>query len=328
MTTELNWQQRGIASQRGVVQSIRLQAASAISPNRALALDSSGKVAHAGADDLDFVGVSPERSYSAAEYLDVAIDGAVPVEVDLPVIAGQYLKCGAAGKLTQLVTNDLDAVTMHSVAAGGNFANQPANDDVTVVSAAAGDTTQTCTIYFTYNGGGDVPTSETKTLNGTNPVTFNNGGGAKPEIVLGIVLSAATAGNLTVKEASGGLTITTITAGQTSAGVEAVAAGTTQQAYNRTISAVAGGASTKQIGFIGTDSTGAALLDSQALNGTTPVVSNQAFRTVTYVLDGDVAAATTVTVKTTATEDDKNLAVARALENQTTAGSTVLVKIL
>lgn len=324
MTTELNWQQRGIGYVLGQVQALSLQAASGISPNLAVALDSNGKVAAAGADSLKFVGISPERAYIAADYLPVAVDGCVPATVDLPVIAGQRLKCGAAGKLIQHLDDSLDAVTM-ATSTGAGITTQPSNDGVEIVSSDNSDTTQTITVYFTTNGGGDVVSSETWTLTGTTQVVLD---ATDVQLVLGAELSAATVGDITIREASGNVTVLSISSPATSGGVVAVAAGTTQYAYNRVVTAVAGGASTKQIGFIGTDSAGDALLDSQALNGTSAVNSNQQFRTVTKILTGDVAGATTWTVKTSSTEDDENLVVARAMENQTVAGNTCLVKIL
>ena len=88
------------------------------------------------------------------------------------------------------------------------FTNQPANDGVEFVSDNAGDTTQTVQICGTTNG---ADTSkllcETVTLNGTTQVsTAKTDWGA----ILTAKKSAATTGTVTIREASGNATITTM----------------------------------------------------------------------------------------------------------------------
>ncbi len=179
-----------------------------------------------------------------------------------------------------------------TTAVGSAFTNQPANDGIEVVSASADDTTQTVTIIGTTNGT-DTVVVETVTLNGTTAVsTVKTDWG----VVLAVKKSAATVGTVTVREASGNATITAgLTAAVLSVGVNAVDAAD-QAAYGRYLSLVSDGATTKQIGLKGTDTTDAVIYDSQALNGTTAVLSNSAFRTITEIYTGDLESGRTATV--------------------------------
>jgi len=82
---------------------------------------------------------------------------------------------------------------------------------VEAVSSAAGDTTQTLTIYGFLASG--VAASEAKTLNGTTDVEFTTAF----KHVTKATLSGTTTGNITVRELSGGSdTIFVIPAGKTS----------------------------------------------------------------------------------------------------------------
>jgi hypothetical protein len=174
---------------------------------------------------------------------------------------------------------------------GGNFGNQPANDGVEVLSSSAADTTQTVTIYGTTNNTNTM-VAETVALTG---ITFVATTKTDWGIILGVELSAACAGTITVREASADQTITTIAPASTSAGVQTVTA--SPGSLNAGLVMVAaGGASTKQIGLIGTTPAGVTRYDSQALTGTTAVAMNLVFGSVTKVLVGDLATATTVTV--------------------------------
>lgn len=96
------------------------------------------------------------------------------------------------------------------------FTNQPANDAIEILSSEAADITQTATIWGTINGTQNI-VKEIIALDGadgTTPVasTRTNWG-----LILAVELSATTTGNITVREASGDATITTITAGNTKA---------------------------------------------------------------------------------------------------------------
>ena len=178
---------------------------------------------------------------------------------------------------------------IHTTGNGAAFTNQPANDGIEVVSSNAADTTQTVTIYGTTNGT-DTVVVETVTLNGTTQVST-----VKVDwgVVLGVTMNATALGTVTVREASGNATITTMTAGQASKGVETV---TSTSAYNVKPTVAASGATTKQIGLYGTAPGGTVQGDSQALTGATAVAVNSTFNTVTLVLTGDLESDRTVTV--------------------------------
>lgn len=178
-----------------------------------------------------------------------------------------------------------------TTAVGDAFTNQPANDGIEVVSDEVADTTQTVTIIGTTTGT-DTVVVETVTLNGTSAVsTVKTNWG----VVLAVKKSAITAGTVTVREASGNATIT---AGLTA---EVLAVGVTevdpanQAAYARLVSLVSDGATTKQIGLKGTDTSDAVIYDSQALAGTAAVLSNSEFRLVTEIYTGDLESGRTCT---------------------------------
>lgn len=210
---------------------------------------------------------------------------------------------GTSGLLVQngIVTEgddgEMDGPLYRSSSAqtGVAFTNQPANDGVEVLSANAGDTTQTVTIIGTTNGV-DTVVVETVTLNGTTPVsTVKTNWG----VILAVTKSATTLGTVTVREASGDLTITAgLTAAVLSVGAPAI---TAFSAYNKQVSLVGSGTTTKQVGLQGTDSTGAVIYDSQALTDTTSVLSNSVFKTITAVYVGDLEVTRTVLVANDAT---------------------------
>lgn len=210
---------------------------------------------------------------------------------------------GTTGQLVQngIVTEADDTGTLTgpaysgtTTAVGSAFTNQPANDIVEVVSSNAGDTTQTVTIIGTTTATNTVVV-ETVTLNGTTAVpTVKTDWG----LVLAVKKSVATLGTVTVRKKTGAATITAgMTAAVLSVGVNTVSAAN-QLAYNRTLSTVSDGATTKQIGFQGTNTSDAVIYDSKPLNGTTAVLSNSSFRTVTEIYTGDVEVARTETVTT------------------------------
>lgn len=301
-----------------------LKAGGALRKHRFWKTAADGDLEEAGANDDSILGVGVQDA-SEGDRLDFGglgpvVRGSVPVLVDGPVNEGERLKSGAAGRAVPLVTAELSGDTIHTSAAGGNFGNQPLNDGVEVISDAAGDV-QSCTIYGTTQGT-DTVVKETVTLNGTTEVATTK---TDWGVILGVELGSVAIGTVTVREASANGAITTITAGNTTAGIEDVTVAN-QRAFNVAPTAVAGGASTKQIGLIGTDSAGDELLDSQALNGATAVTMNSAFRTVTRVLDGDVATGTTVTVKVGA-QDSDSLEAGQAIEAATAAGERIYVRV-
>jgi len=181
-----------------------------------------------------------------------------------------------------------NATVTNDTAAGSAFTNQPANDGVEIVSDNAADTTQTATVIGTTTGT-DTLVSEDVVLTGTTAVpTVKVDWG----VILAVKLSASCAGTVTFREASGNATIVTLATTVLSAGVN-TAANTT--AFNKVLSVVASGATTKQVGWKGTNSAGTVIYDSQALSGTTAVLSNSVFQTVTEIYSGDIEASRTTT---------------------------------
>lgn len=191
---------------------------------------------------------------------------------------------------TGTLTGPTDQAT--TSAAGSAFTNQPSNDGVEVLSSDTGDTTQTVTIIGTTTGT-DTVVVETVTLTGTTfvPTAKTNWG-----VVLAVKKSAATLGTVTVRKATGDATITAgLTAAVLSVGVNTV---TNTAAYNRAVSMVGSGATTKQVGLGGTNSASTQIYDSKALTGATAVTSNSSFLTVTEIYTGDLEATRTVAITT------------------------------
>ena len=182
-----------------------------------------------------------------------------------------------------------------TTAVGSAFTNQPLNDSVQVLSSSASDITQTVTIIGTTNGT-DTVVVEVIALNGTTPVASVKVDWGQ---ILAVKLSAAAIGTITVRKTTGAATITAgLTPAVLSVGVNTVA---TTATYNRTVSIVASGASTKQVGLGGTNSAGTQIYDSETLTGTSAVISNSAFLTLTEIYTGDVENTVTVTVTATGT---------------------------
>lgn len=316
MADTYSFEERGIRPQIGTVIGVTYTANATIAPNLIVAADSSGNVGPATASSLRAVGVVGDIP-AAAQYDPVTVlNGTVRYIADGGgIVAGYPLKCGTAGKATVLIDSSLTASTLDTSSAGIGFTNQPSNDGVTVVSAGAGDTTQTITIIGTTTGT-DTVVTEDIALNGAAPVNSVKVDWGQ---ILGYSLDAACAGIVTVSETSGGLTISTIAAGLLTKGMDAVT-GTSIATFNvAPIIAGVGGATTKQLGLIGTDAAGATIYDSQALNGTADVTMNTSFRTVTYFLTGDVEATRTVALKLGAEEDD-DAKIGRAMESQSVDG--------
>lgn len=300
----------GIRPLKGVVFTLEKpkQANATIIPNQLLAIDSNGKVGPAGAGSLLVVGCSgDEVGYASGEYLDV-LWGLCRVTAGSGGILGGYsLKAGAAGTVIPLIDSQLAGDVVFTSAAGLAFGNQPNDDAVSVVSNDADDDTDVTIIGTTVST--DTVVVETVTLDGTTPVVTD-------KTNWGIILAvkkAVTGGTITVAEASGSATITTLAGAATSKGVEAVDV----YFYNVAPGLVCSDTGTKQIGLQGTNSAGATIYDSQALNGATAVVMNSAFNEVTEIYTGDLEATRTASLMLGAEEDD-DLKVGVALEAQDT----------
>lgn len=251
------------------------------------------------------------RNTVAASDADVEAEwGAVPCYLASPVAKFDNIAARANGMVGKSLPSQ---VTLLSATAGGNFANQPAGDGVTVVSDSTSDTTQTCTIYGTITGTTTSVTSETVSLNGTTDAdttitTWVN--------ILAVELSASCAGTVEISETSGGAAITSITTGNTTAGIATIS---TTNAYGLIPRHDASGASTAPVALIGTGVDGGALSVVDALNGATEEDhATTIYSTVTKAYIGAVASTVNVTVLTNESTDSSNIGV--ALEASTVSG--------
>lgn len=219
----------------------------------------------------------------------------------------EYDTGGTAARL-DLVLDD-SVGTASTSAVGGAFGNQPANDGLEIVSSDAADITQSVTIYGTTTST-DTVVVETIALDAANGTTAVSTVKTDWGQILAVTLSASCAGTITVREASGNATVTTLTTGVLSKGVNTI---TSTSYYNRLVNIVASGSSTKQIGLKGTDEDGNVIYDSQAISGTTEVQSNSSFTTITELYTGDLESNRTVTI----TPSEQQLVAASAAFNQT-----------
>jgi len=210
------------------------------------------------------------------------------------ITAGDILVATDDGRIAKQIATQTD---MHSAITGSAFTNQPADDGVTVKSTSALDITQTVTIYGTANGAATTLVTEVVTLTGTVDVNSTVTDWGK---ILGIVLSAATVGDIEVSETSGGLEIVTITAAGLSAGVTATSA---SNAFGDIPSMVANDTTTKPVGIIGVSTAGAAINTVTLLTNTSNVnLGSVNYATVSLILTGDVEANRTVTVSSAAAD--------------------------
>lgn len=188
------------------------------------------------------------------------------------------------------ITGAAPRTQFSSAGSGFVLLGQPQNDALEILSSDAGDTTQTITIWGTTTGT-DTVVSEAIALNGTTQVVTTK---TDWGFILGFELDAVCAGTLTVREASGNVTLTTIAIGLTSKGVYTIPIAGVDLVTPRFKGSAA---STKVVGIVGTNSSGAAADDSNPLNGTEWVDMNAQFNTVTKLLVGDVETAVTVTLE-------------------------------
>jgi hypothetical protein len=218
-----------------------------------------------------------------------ATGGTVSGIADVAITAGQVLTAGYSGTIAPLALSDIALLTAQ---AGTGFTNQPANDTVEIVSSSALDT-QTVTVWGTSNGSGAI-TSESIVLTGTTAVTT-----IKTDwgVILGVEITSgpAAAGTITFREGSGNLAITTIAASAKSSGIAYQRNGA-QVAYSTRFAIVAGGSSTKNVGFVGTTLSRGTQTEVVTLTSTVEVVSSVQWRTIDKILVGDVANSSTVTV--------------------------------
>ena len=298
-----NPQLRAFLKEKGQFQDLTATAV-AIPANRLVEV-SSGKIQAGTDDDANILGavLAPVDASGQADVdfgvVEVLLSGKVS---QLDKVAG-----AASGRVRKFLSAQGEIL---AATAGGNFANQPVGDTVQVLSDSTDDEGQTVTIYFTKTGATTTVSSEVLTLDGTTPVDSSI---ATIQNVLGVVISAAHAGTITVQEKSGSADIVTIASGTLSAGVHAT---TAEDAYGTIGTIKAGGASTKWFGVIGTDVDGDAQTFAGQLNGTTDVnLGTAPWNTIDTVLIGDVASASTATVETKDTDTND---IGIALEDGTT----------
>lgn len=245
--------------------------------------------------------------------------GVITAVADGEIEAGYQLKAADGGKVIRFIDADLAGDTMGS-GTGGNFANQPANDAVEVVSSEAADTTQVITIYGTTNGGDGTVVTENITLTGTTEATTTKVDWC---LILGVEMNAVATGTVTIREASGDQTITTIAPAATSAGVVEVE--TEIRAFNQKPTIVADDATTKSFSVIGTAVDHTAFTEkATALTGASAVTLSDEYNTVTKLLVGDVESARTVTLKVGAA-NSSNISVGKSLEAAAAEDDEILI---
>lgn len=169
-----------------------------------------------------------------------------------------------------------------------------ANDKVYVVSTAAGDTTQTLTLWGLSAAG--AAQSEVITLNGTTNVastlTYLDG----TNKTWGGKLSAACAGTVTVKDFT--TELVTVMSFAPAALTKGLHEGEAMYA-NGVITLVSSGASTKDVILSGLSATGAAQLEKVVLTGAVAVAGLLTFSEITDIITGDVEAAQNLTASGT-----------------------------
>jgi hypothetical protein len=186
--------------------------------------------------------------------------GFVPAMAGSPVNAGDRIASRASGYIGKAQTGQ---VSLLDAEAGASFAVQPSNDGVEIVSSSASDTTQTVTLYGIRNGAATTLVTEVLTLTGTTQVVSSY---TDWTYILGIRLSAVTVGNITVREASGNVTIKAITAGDLTGGISAAK---TTQAYGLIPRHDQSDAGTAPVCVVGTGLDGVAINIIDTMNGTT-----------------------------------------------------------
>jgi len=291
-----------------------MEAGGTVNGRRLVKPDASGKAVVGTVDSKNIIGAEADNAIRTVNQgINVAL-GFAKLVASQPVEAGYPIKCYEEGRSGRCVDADNEADEILSATAGGNFGNQPTNDGVEVISDSASDV-QDCTIYGTTNGTATV-VKETITLTGTSPKsTVKTDWGE----ILGVILASAAVGTITIREASGDLTITTITATNTLAGM-IVPDGETR-GFNVKVTAVASGASTKKIAAIGYGNAYTEMYDNCiALNGTTTVILPTEVHTVEYILVGDVASGTNITVNV-GSEEDENIKVGKSISPAAARGN-------
>ena len=126
------------------------------------------------------------------------------------------------GRTNEAFKQISNIIPIFEITAYSGFTNQPTNDDIEILSDSASDTQQITVLFYDNS---DVLQQITTTLTGTTPVVIVTT--PKAKTVLGAFLgdkygniSARAVGTITLREASGGLAITTIAPTKLSTGVQ------------------------------------------------------------------------------------------------------------
>lgn len=279
-----NPQLRAFLKEKGQFQDLTATAV-AIPANRLVEI-SSGSIQKGTDDDANIIGAAL-APIGASGHGDIDF-GVVEVLLSGSVTQLDKVAGAADGRVRKFLSAQGE---MLAATAGGNFDNQPAGDSVEVVSNNAADV-GTVTLYYTTTAAPAVVSTEVLTLKGTTKVATT---AEDVEVVLAVVTAAHT-GTVTVSEATGSAAIVALATGTNSAGFHAT---TAADAYGAISTIKAGAASTKWFGVIGTDVDGNALTFAGQLDGTTDVnLGTAPWNTITTVLIGDVASASTATVET------------------------------
>lgn len=207
---------------------------------------------------------------------------------------------GVTADFTDVVAGLQDTDTVSEVRAidgldGDKLNNITPGNVVRVVSANAGDTTQTATIVGIDSGSG-LPATETLVLNGTTPVV----GTTTWTTVHGYLLDSAALGATTISD--GATPLYVIPAGQTVTGGgifdfggEVLEVGGGTSGAGASASVESDGASTQVIILAGRNAAGTPTLEAATLTGTTPVTTATTWSEIWYIALGYFEAAQDLT---------------------------------
>lgn len=237
---------------------------------------------------------------------------------------GEHLKVGRGGKVQLWNRGGVILATK----TGAAFTNQPANDGVEIVSSSTADTTQKITLIGLIHGALTVVVTEELTLTGQTQVVSAHADWSQ---ILAVKLDGACAGTVTVREASGNATITTLTAGQLSKGVETLdmmASGTASVTATDYLQAVTAAAATGYVGVMYTSTAGttAQYMVAATLNGATPVSFTAVAESIQEIYTGAVSAAE-FSVTTYATAESFALVIGKAVCGVPSEGDNFTVNI-
>lgn len=269
-------------------------------------------------EELCAAGVS-SATKNAGDELAVAFGGDVSLELAFPVSAGDFVKVYSEGKVGPALVSS-DSFAVRTQVSGSDFGNQPTNDGIEVVSSSASDT-QYLDLYGTTHGG-VVVVKERIQLTGTTPVsTTKVDWGRLLGAIIPLGLGAAAVGTITIREASGNATITTITAGQRSSGVEYPDTDM-EAAFAHPVSFSSDLTTDKVVGVVGVGADGSTVvMEAVTLADTAQIMTATALSEITYLLVGDFESANILTQRLSPFSD--NLSIVGIAKEAGDAGDVV-----